>query len=106
MKTAQKNATGVQGTTAKGKEATNVKTQNRPNITGKEAKEDKKDETAKDQKPAEAQKVEATQIAEAKTGNPAPVDHQPANVAEQPKAEELKNEEPKAEVRYIKPVMN
>lgn len=101
MKTAEKNASGVQGATAKG--TTTVKTENRPNITGKEAKEN---ETAKDQKPAEAPKVEANQTAEVKAGNSATVDHQPANPAEQPEKQEVKAEEPKAEVGYIKPPRN
>ncbi|MFA6084681.1 hypothetical protein [Mucilaginibacter sp.] len=106
MKTAQKNATGVQGTTAQAKKATDVKTQNRPNITGKEAKEDKKDEPVKDQKPAEAPKVEATQAAEAQAGNPATVDNQPANVAEHAEKQEIRADEPKTEVKYIKPAPN
>jgi hypothetical protein len=101
MNTKTKNAKGVQGTTAQ-KGAT-VRTENRPNITGTEAKHD---ETAKDQKPAEAPKVEGAKAAEVKAGNPAKVDNQPAHVAEQPKAGEVKAEEPKAEVNYIKPVPN
>ena len=106
MNTKTKNAKGVQGTTAQAKQATDVRTQNRPNITGKEAKEDKKDEPAKDQKPAEAPKVEATPTAETKAGDTATVDNQPAHVAEQPKAEGVKKEEPQAEIRYIKPMPN
>ncbi|MDB5158786.1 MAG: hypothetical protein JWR50_3493 [Mucilaginibacter sp.] len=100
MKTAEKNAKAVQGTGAKGKE---VRTENRPNITGKEVK---KNETTENQKPAEVPQAEATQTAEVEAGNPATVAHQPANVAEQPKAEEVKTEEPKAEINYIKPVPN
>jgi hypothetical protein len=103
MKTAQKNATGVQGTTAT---KTIVKTENRPNITGKEAKEDKKDEPNKDQKPAETPKVEATPTAEVKAGDTPAMDNQPANVTEQPKADEVKTDAPKAGVRYIKPALN
>jgi hypothetical protein len=101
MSTKTKNAKGVQGTTAQ--KGTTVRTENRPNITGKEAQEAKKDEPAKDQKPAETPKVEATPTAEAKAGSTAIVDNQPANTEQQ--AEAVK-EEPKAEVRYIKPTPN
>src|ERR1700743_2094485 len=104
MKTTVIDKSGVQGATAKGK-TTTVKTENRPNITGKEAQEAKKDEPAKDQKPAETPKVEATQATEVKAGNPATGDNQPAHVPEQPQAEEVKDE-PKAEIKYIKPVPN
>jgi len=104
MSTKTKNAKGVQCTTAQ--KGTTVRTENRPNITGKEAQEAKKDEPAKDQKSAETPKVEATQVAEAKAGNSATVDNQPANVAGQPKAEEVKKEEPKAEIKYLKPTPN
>lgn len=103
MSTKTKNAKGVQGTTAQ--KGTTVRTENRPNITGKEAQEAKKDEPAKDQKPAETPQVEATPTAEAKAGDTATVAHQPAHVAEQPQAEEVKDE-PKAEVKYIKPTPN
>jgi len=114
MKTAEKNAKEVQGTNAKNTNA--PRTENRPNLTGKEAK---KDEPAKIEKPAEAAKVEATPIAETTAGHSATVDNQPANPApyttgqglnEAPKAEPQKEqaatEAPKAEIRYIKPALN
>jgi hypothetical protein len=56
MKTAEKNAKDVQGTNAKKNNTPRI--ENRPNLTGKEAKTD---ESAKDEKPAEAAKAEATQ---------------------------------------------
>ena len=103
MSTQTKNAKGVQGATAKGKE---VRTENRPNIPGKEAKQN---ETTENQKPADAPKSEATQTAETKTGNSATVDNQPANTQQQAEQQEVKageQEEQKAEIKYIKPVPN
>ena len=101
MKTAEKNVNGVQGTAAKNNQSVN-RIENRPSLTGKEAKED---ETAKHQTPAQTSQVEKTNPAEAKTGNPATVDNQPANVApfttgqgiDEPKTEAAKAEEVKAE---------
>jgi len=104
MSTKTKNAKGVQGTTAQ--KGTTVKTENRPNITGKEAKEIKKDEPANHQKPAETPQVEATETAETKAGTTAPMAHEPANTnQQQPQAEAVK-EEQKPEIRYIKPTPN
>jgi hypothetical protein len=97
---ANANASGVQGATAE-KGAAN-KILNRPSLTGKEAKQDEK---TNDQKPAEAPKGEEAKAAEVKTGNPAAVDNQPANLAGQQKPE-VNAGEPKAEVKYIKPVPN
>jgi len=97
MTTKTKNAKGVQGTTEQAKQATDVKTENRPSIPGKE----KNDEPAKDQTPAEAPKGEAAQTAEVKAGNPVTVDNQPANTEQQAGGQEVK-----AEVNYIKPVPN
>jgi len=106
MKTAEKNAKQVQGTNAKNTSAPRI--ENRPNLTGKEAKQD---EPFKDEKPANAPKVEAAPTAEAKTGSFATVDNQPAHTApyttgqgldEAPKAEEA----PKSEIKYIKPALN
>ena len=48
MKTAEKNANGVQGATAKNNQTAN-RVENRPSLTQKEAKED---ENAKNQTPA------------------------------------------------------
>ncbi|WP_462265657.1 hypothetical protein [Mucilaginibacter sp.] len=101
MKTAEKNATGVQGAAAKNNQTAN-RVENRPSLTGKEAKQD---ETAKDQTPAQNPQVEKTNPAEVTTGSPATVDNQPGNVApfttgqgiDQPKAEPAKTEEVKAE---------
>src|ERR1700761_5062502 len=92
MKTAEKNnAKGVQGATAKGNE---VRTENRPSLTGKEAKQD---ETATNQKPAEAPKGQETKATEATPGNPATVDNNTANPEQQPQQQEVKAEAPKAE---------
>ncbi|RYY72281.1 MAG: hypothetical protein EOO13_00175 [Chitinophagaceae bacterium] len=111
MKTAEKNATAVQGTAAKNNQTAN-RVENRPSLTGKEAKQDEK---ATDQKPAQTPQVEKTNPAEVKTDSTAAVDNQPANtgnqsaaqeVKDEPKAEAPKADEPKAEIRYIKPAMN
>ncbi|RYU90960.1 hypothetical protein EWM62_10030 [Mucilaginibacter terrigena] len=111
MKTAEKNATAVQGTAAKNNQTAN-RVENRPSLTQKEAKQD---EPAKNQTPAQTPQVEANKTAEVKTSSPATVDNQPANVANQPAKQEVKGEpkteapkadEPKAEIRYIKPAMN
>jgi hypothetical protein len=68
----------------KAKNNNEVKDNNiRPNLTGKEAK----DEASKDKASTEASQVEKTKATEAKTDNTATVDNQPANVAEAPKAE-------------------
>ena len=87
MQTAEKNAKGVQGTTAKTNEA--AKTQNRPSLTGKEAK----NEALKDEKPAETPQGETAKAAEVKTVHAVTVDNQPANPAEQPEKQELKLED-------------
>jgi hypothetical protein len=102
MKTAEKNATAVQGTAAKNNQAAN-RTENRPSLTGKEAKQD---ENTKNSAPAQTPQVEKTNPAEAKTDSTVTVDNQPAYIApyttgqvidEAPKAEAAKTEEPKAE---------
>jgi type IV secretory pathway VirB10-like protein len=77
----------VQGTATNKKETT--KTTIRPNLTGKEAK----DEAGKDKAPAQTPQVEEAKTPEAKTDSTATVDNQPANVAEAPKAEEVKQRE-------------
>ena len=109
MKTAEKNANGVQGTAAKNNQTAN-RVENRPSLTGKEAKED---ENAKNQTPAQTSEVEATKTADFKTGSPSTVDNQPANIApyttgqgldEAPKAEQAKQEEPKAEPAKVEEV--
>jgi hypothetical protein len=92
MKTAEKNATAVQGTAAKANEATN-RTPNRPSLTQKEAKEDEK---AKNQTSAQTPQIEAGKAAEAKTDSPATVDNKPADIAHGPAGQEVKDE-PKAE---------
>ncbi|GAB2977421.1 hypothetical protein GCM10027049_10660 [Mucilaginibacter puniceus] len=110
MKTAERNANGVQGATAKANEATN-KIQNRSNLTRNEAK----DEKVNDQAPAQTPEVEATHNAEIKSDSPATVDNKLAHVNGQPEKSELKEEpkaevkaEPKAEVKAepVKPVLN
>lgn len=111
MKTAEKNANGVQGTAAKNNQS--VSMENRPNLTGKEAKQDEK---VKDQTPAQTPQVKEANPAEVATGNPAAVDYQPANVApltagqgvdepktEPSKAEEFNHDKEKAEAVKIEP---
>jgi len=109
MKTAEKNATAVQGTAAKNNQPVN-RVENRPSLTGKEAKED---ETAKNQTPAKTSEVEATKTAEVKASSPATVDNQPANVApyttgqglgEAPKAETAQADTAKAEPAKVEEV--
>ncbi|WP_439697411.1 hypothetical protein ACFGVS_03145 [Mucilaginibacter sp. AW1-7] len=100
MKTAEKNAKQVQGTNAKNTNA--PRTENRPNITGKEAKQD---EPAKDEKPAVAAEVEATQTAEATPDTTVAVDNQPANPAPEQQEQQVA-EEPQKEIRYIMPPRN
>lgn len=73
----------------KAKNNNEVKTNIRPNLTGKEAK----DEASKDKEAAKTPQVEETKVAEAKTDSAPTVDNQSANVAEAPKAEELKQGE-------------
>jgi hypothetical protein len=89
METKTKNAKGVQGTTAQAKQTTDVKTENRPSIPGKE----KNDEPVKDQKPAEGAQGEANQVAEVEAGHALTVDNKPANPAGQPEKQELKLED-------------
>lgn len=100
MKTAEKNANGVQGATAKNNQTAN-RVENRPSLTQKEAKED---ENVKNQAPAQAPQVEATHNAEIKIDSPATVDNKPAHIDGQPEKPELK-EEPKAEaVKVAEPI--
>jgi len=101
MKTAEKNAKHVQGTNAKNTSAPRI--ENRPNLTGKEAKQD---EPLKDEKPAEAPKVEAAKTDEAKAVHSATVDNQPAYPAPEHKEQPVAEEAPKGEIKYIMPVLN
>ena len=78
MKTAEKNATGVQGATAKANEATSKFT-NRPSLTQKEAKEDAK---VTDQTPAQTPKMEAVKTDEVATSHAPAMDNKPAHVDE------------------------
>jgi hypothetical protein len=101
MKTAEKNAKGVQGATAKTNE---VRTENRPSLTAKEAKQD---ETATNQKPAEAPKGEDAKAAEVPASDPATVDNQPANPAAEHKEQPVSGEElPKGEIKFLVPALN
>lgn len=72
----------------KAKNNNEVKTNIRPNLTGKEAKDE-----GVNKAPAQTPQVEETKAPEAKTDNPAPVDNQPANVEEATKAGEVKQGE-------------
>jgi len=92
MQTAEKNANGAQGATAKNNSS--VKTQNRPSLSGKEAK----DESTKNEPPKSEETGTATPAANT-TGGPATVDNQSANV-EQSAATEVKDE-PKAEAKPV-----
>lgn len=74
MKTAEKNANGVQGAAAKANEAN--RTQNRPSLTGKEAKEHG---NTTDEKPTENSQAAEAAPAQAATNSTATVDNQPAN---------------------------
>ncbi len=78
MNTAEKNAAAVQGT-AKAGEAAN-RTENRPSLTGKKAKQDGKDETTAASKAAQPETAKA---GENKTGNVTAVADQPADPANQ-----------------------
>jgi hypothetical protein len=86
MKTAEKNANGVQGAAAKANEVTN-RTTNRPSLTGKEAKQDG---NTTDEKPAQVSQVTEGAPAQAATSGAATVDHQPANPSNTPATEEVK----------------
>jgi hypothetical protein len=77
----------VQGTATNKKET--AKNNIRPNLTGKEAK----DEAGKDKAPAQTPQVEEAKTPEAKTDSTATVDNQPANVVDAAKAEEVKQGE-------------
>jgi hypothetical protein len=87
MNNKEVNSGAVQGIATNKKETT--KTNIRPNLTGKEAK----DEAGKDKAPAQSPLVEEAKTPEAKTNSTATVDNQPANVAEAPKPEEVKQGE-------------
>ena len=100
MQTAEKNAKGAQG--AAEKNNSSVKTQNRPSLTGKEAK----DETDQNQTPAKGAESETAKAAEVKTGNSATVDNQPADT-KQPAAEvnsheqQAEEKQPKEEAKPV-----
>lgn len=66
-----------------------VKTDNRPSLTGKEAK----NEASKDKAPAPNPQDEKAQATEIKAGDTANLDNQPAKPADDPKAEEVKQGE-------------
>jgi cell pole-organizing protein PopZ len=69
----------------KAKNNQSLKTDIRPSLTGKEAKDE-----ASNKDTAKTPQGEETKASEAKTDSAPTVDNQPANVAEAPKAEELK----------------
>jgi hypothetical protein len=106
MKTAEKNASSVQGTAAKTGDAANS-IPNRPSLTGKEAKEEEK---SKNQTAAQTPQAETARAAEVKAGNAPAMDHKSANAEHQSVKPEVKEEpkidEPKAEIRYTKPALN
>ena len=94
MQTAEKNAKGVQGTAEKNNSS--VKTENRPSLTGKEAK----NETAQNQTPAKGAESETAKAAGDQAGNPAAMDNQPADT-KQPAAAEVNTAEQKPEAKPV-----
>ena len=94
MQTAEKNAKRVQGTAEKNNSS--VKTENRPSLTGKEAK----NETAQNQTPAKGAESETAKAAGDQAGNPAAMDNQPADT-KQPAAAEVNTTEQKAEAKPV-----
>lgn len=92
MQTAEKNAKTAQGANAKNNSS--VKTQIRPSLTGKEAK----DESTQND-PAKGEEAGTAAPAAAAPGSPVTVDNQSAN-AEQSAAAEVKDE-PKAEAKPV-----
>ncbi|MDT3401111.1 MULTISPECIES: hypothetical protein [Mucilaginibacter] len=87
MKTAEKNANGVQVAAAKANEAN--RTTNRPSLTGKEAKEHA---NTTNEQPAENSQTAEPAPAQAAPSGTATVDNQPINAANQPATEEVKAE--------------
>ncbi len=92
MQTAEKNAKAAQGANAKNNSS--IKTQIRPSLTGKEAK----DESTQNE-PAKGEETGAETPAAATAGSPVTVDNQSSN-AEQSAASEVKDE-PKAEAKPV-----
>jgi hypothetical protein len=87
MKTAEKNANGVQGAAAKANET--IRTPNRPSLTGKEAKEHA---NITNEQPAENSQTAEAAPAQASPSGTATVDNQPVNAANQPATKEVKAE--------------
>jgi hypothetical protein len=98
MQTAEKNATGVQGATEKNNSS--IKTQNRPSLTGKEAK----NEAAQNQTSNQSAQAETAKTAGIETGNSAAMGNQPAGTKEHAAAE-VNNHEQK-EKAGAKPVLS
>lgn len=88
MKTTIVTKDGVQGAAVKANDH-KIKTQNRPNIPGKEAK----NEPANDEKPAQAPKAAETQTSEVQPANPATAEYESVKPATQPGKPELKLED-------------
>lgn len=102
MQNAEKNAKEVQVVAAGAKGTNPAKTENRPNIPGKA----KNDEPTQNQNPGTAPEAAKANGAEVKTVQPAAGNNQPLNGTAAAEKQELSGSEPKAEVKYIKPVMN
>jgi hypothetical protein len=94
MQTAEKNAKGAQGVA--GKNNSSVKTENRPSLTGKEAK----NETDQNQSPAKGAESETAKAAEVQAGNPAAVDNKSADTKE-PATAEVNTAEQKPEAKPV-----
>ena len=95
MQTAEKKAYGVPGVAERNNNS--VKTQIRPSLTGKEAK----DETTQNQPAAQGAQIEADQTAQTKTGNFPAMDNQFGSF-NQPASEITEHEKvPKQEVKPV-----
>jgi hypothetical protein len=102
MKTAEKTAKDVQGTTASTNETKNVKTENRPSISGKE----KHEQPANDQTTVQTPQSEAAQTSEIKTGSAPAVGHQPADPAHEPAKQTVKGDVSDGEAKVSNPALS
>jgi hypothetical protein len=96
MQTAEKNAKGVQGATEKNNHLPKI--ENRPSLTGKEAK----DETLQNQTPVKALETKTAEVTKASPGTPAPVVNQPADTKEHTPTAGLNGTEQKAVIENPK----
>ena len=99
MQTAEKNAKEATVATDKSRE---IKTENRPSLSAKEAKDEKNANPAA----AEAPQAQAAPNAEAKAFPAVAADKQSANVEQPAEGQALKPIEPSAAAKPIKPALN